>query len=158
MKIYAPAIENRIHLPQVYPLCGGENISPKIKWSDFPKNTKSFAITFFDPDAPTDHGWWHWIVVNIPIDVTLFPENAGNPKSEYFNLGFQTINDYGEIGYGGPCPPPGNPHRYILSVYALNVFEIKVNKDTNPQIIADYIKEFAIDSDSVMGVYKRGWE
>ena len=158
MKIDAPQIEDRIHLPQVYPLCGGENISPQVTWMDFPKESKSFALTLFDPDAPTDHGWWHWIVINIPTDVTFFPENAGSVDSKYFNLGFQTINDYGEIGYGGPCPPPGNPHRYILSVYALSVSEIKVDRKTNPQIVSQYIKKYALDVASVMGLYKRGWK
>jgi len=158
MKIIASEIQERIHLPQVYPLCNGENISPEIKWHSFPNETKSFAITFFDPDAPTDHGWWHWIVINIPVNINHFPRNAGNPESEYFYLGFQTVNDYGEIGYGGPCPPPGNPHRYILSVYALGIPEIKLSRKTNPQTVAEYIKKYAIDTDSVMGLYKRGWE
>ena len=158
MKVDAPQIEERIHLPQVYTLCGGENISPKVTWMGFPKETKSFALTLFDPDAPTEHGWWHWIVVNIPIDVTLFPENAGSIDSKYFNLGFQTINDYGEIGYGGPCPPPGNPHRYILSVYALNVPKIEVNRKINPQIVSGYIEKHALDVASVVGLYKRGWK
>ena len=158
MKIFTPDIKEKIHLPQVYPLCGGDNISPEVKWEDAPVKTKSFALTFFDPDAPSDHGWWHWLVVNIPLNVTFFPRNAGNPVSEYFDLGFQTINDYGEIGYGGPCPPPGDPHRYILSVYALSVPEINLSRETNPQIVAEYIKKYSIDTDSVMGLYKRGWE
>jgi len=158
MKIFCPEIEGRIHLPQVYPLCGGDNISPSLKWQLFPKNTKSFAITLFDPDAPTDHGWWHWVVINIPLNINYFPENAGNPKSKYFDLGFQTVNDYGEVGYGGPCPPPGNPHRYILSVYALNINKLDFSRDVTPQIVAEEIKKYAIDTDSVMGLYKRGWE
>jgi Raf kinase inhibitor-like YbhB/YbcL family protein len=149
---------SKIHLPQVYPACGGENISPELKWSGFPKDTKSFAITMFDPDAPTGHGWWHWIVVNIPVNVTEFPENAGNPVSEFFDLGFQTVNDYGEIGYGGPCPPPGPPHRYIITVYALNIKGFKVSREVNPASLAQAIKEHAIDSASIMGYYQRGWK
>ena len=158
MNLQAPGFGERIHLKYVYPACGGENISPELIWSNFPPNTKSFAITMFDPDAPTDHGWWHWIVVNIPVNITHFPENAGNPNSPYFDLGYQTINDYGEIGYGGPCPPPGPPHRYIITVYALDIPGFKVSREVNPQMLAEAIKEHAIDSAFVMGYYQRGWK
>jgi len=159
MKILVPNdFVDRISIKYVYPMCGGKNISPYVKWEDFPKETQSFALTMFDPDAPTDHGWWHWMVVNIPLNVIEFPENAGSPTSEYFDLGFQTINDYGEIGYGGPCPPPGAAHRYIISIYALSVKGFKVSRETNPQIIAEYIQKYAIDSASAMGKYARGWE
>ena len=157
LKLNSPGFTEKISLKYVYPLCGGENISPKLLWEDFPKETKSFAITMFDPDAPTDHGWWHWVVVNIPLNVTHFPENAGNSDSKYFKLGLQTINDYGERGYGGPCPPEGPAHRYIITLYALGVEEIKTTPDVNPQILTKQIKEYALDSDSVMGLYKRGW-
>jgi len=158
MRIYVPSdFREKISLKYVYSMCGGENISPFVKWENYPSNTKSFAITMFDPDAPTEHGWWHWIVVNIPININEFPEDAGNPKSKFFNLGFQTINDYGEIGYGGPCPPPGPAHRYILSVYALSVEGFEIDRNTNPQIVADYIQKYSIDSASALGKYKRGW-
>jgi hypothetical protein len=158
MTLTSPNFGERIKLQQVYPACMGQNVSPALSWSKFPKNTKSFAITMFDPDAPTGHGWWHWVVVNIPVTVTSFPEDAGNPISEYFDLGFQTINDYGEIGYGGPCPPPGPPHRYIITVYALNVEKIDVGREENPQKVVKLIKEHAIASASIMGYYKRGWK
>ena len=157
MKLKVYGIGEKIPLKYVYNLCGGENISPKLEWSNFPKNTKSFAITMFDPDAPTDHGWWHWMVVNISPDITIFPEGAGNINSPYFNLGFQTINDYGDIGYGGPCPPPGPAHRYIITVYALDIEGFDVNRKINPQILDKYIKEYAIDKDSFLSLYKRGW-
>jgi hypothetical protein len=158
MSLSSPDFKERISLEQVYPACGGQNISPELFWKDFPKETKSFAITMFDPDAPTDHGWWHWIVVNIPTSVTHFPKNAGSPISEYFDLGFQTINDYGEIGYGGPCPPPGPAHRYIITVYALDIPGFKVSREVNPQMLAEAIKQHAIDSASIMGYYQRGWK
>jgi len=158
MRIYVPSdFIAKISLKYVYPMCGGENISPFVKWSDYPSSTKSFAITMFDPDAPTDHGWWHWVVINIPININEFPENAGNPKSKFFNLGFQTINDYGEIGYGGPCPPPGPAHRYILSIYALSIKGFEIDRNTNPQVVANYIQKYAIDYAYELGKYKRGW-
>ena len=155
MNLISPDFKERISIEQVYFACGGKNISPELFWSNFPKETKSFAITMYDPDAPTDHGWWHWIVINIPINITHFPKNAGNPASKYFNLGFQTVNDYGEIGYGGPCPPPGPAHRYIITVYALDVEGFKINRDINPQVIAKIIKEHALDKASIMGYYQK---
>ena len=158
MSLTSPDFKERISIEQVYPACGGLNISPELFWDDIPPGTKSFAITMFDPDAPTDHGWWHWVVVNIPITVTHFPKNAGNPMSEYFDLGFQTVNDYGEIGYGGPCPPPGPPHRYIITVYALDVPGFKVERETDPQVVTEAIKKHTIGSASIMGYYQRGWK
>ncbi|WP_457560539.1 YbhB/YbcL family Raf kinase inhibitor-like protein [Caminibacter sp.] len=158
MNLTSPDFKEKISIEQVYPACGGENISPELFWSDFPKDAKSFAITMFDPDAPTDHGWWHWIVVNIPVNVTHFPKNAGSPMSQYFDLGFQTVNDYGEIGYGGPCPPPGPAHRYIITVYALDIPGFKVSREVSPQLLAEAIKEHTIASAEIMGYYKRGWE
>jgi len=157
--LYSPNItDERFHLPQVYPLCGGKNISPKLIWENAPENTKSIAITMFDPDAPTGHGWWHWLMINIPSNVTELPENTGSPVSEFFDIGIQTVNDYGEIGYGGPCPPPGPPHRYIITVYALNVKGFDVRKDIKPQILNEYIQKYAIDKASIMALYQRGWE
>ena len=158
MKIYSPDVDERFHLPQVYPMCGGSNISPELKWSEVPVGAKSLAITMFDPDAPTDHGWWHWMVVNIPTNINEFPRNAGNPTSEFFDLGFQTINDYGEIGYGGPCPPPGPAHRYIITIYALNIPGFNVSREVNPQVLNEHIQKYAIDSASIMALYQRGWE
>jgi len=158
MKVEVIGFGDRIPLRYVYTLCGGDNISPTVIWKDFPQDTKSFAITMFDPDAPTDHGWWHWMVVNIPVGITSIPEGAGDINSKYFNIGFQTINDYGEIGYGGPCPPPGPPHRYIITVYALSVEEFNIDRNINPQILAQYIQEYTIDKDSKMSLYKRGWK
>ncbi|MEO1923191.1 MAG: YbhB/YbcL family Raf kinase inhibitor-like protein [Nautiliaceae bacterium] len=157
MNLYSPDISDRIHLEQVYHMCGGKNISPELIWSRAPENTKSFAVTMFDPDAPTDHGWWHWMIVNIPKNVKIFPKGAGNPGDEYFNLGLQTLNDYGEIGYGGPCPPPGKPHRYIITVWALDVEGFNVPRNINPQQLIEVIKAHAIDSASIMGYYARGW-
>ena len=157
--IHSPNIaDGKFHLPQVYPMCGGDNISPMLEWGNIPAGAKSLALTMFDPDAPTDHGWWHWMVVNIPTDITILPENAGSPTSEYFDIGLQTINDYGEIGYGGPCPPPGPAHRYIITLYALEIPGFKVSKETNPQILSEYIQKYAIDSTSIMALYQRGWK
>lgn len=100
--------------------CHGGNRSPQLSWSHPPAGTRSFAVTIFDQDAP-GHGWWHWAVARIPAGVLSLPENAS--ASGYLaKLGaVEARNDFDADGYGGPCPPPGKPHRYLVTVYALNV-------------------------------------
>jgi len=96
--------------------CGGQNVSPQLSWSNVPEGTKSFALTCFDPDAPTGSGFYHWIVANIPASVTNMAENSLAPGA------IQGSTDYGESKYGGPCPPTGDPpHRYHFTVYALDI-------------------------------------
>jgi len=158
LKLYSPDIKQKISIEQVYGMCGGENISPELRWGNAPADTKSFAITMYDPDAPTEHGWWHWMVVNIPSKINFFPRNAGSVGNKYFNLGLQCVNDYGEVGYGGPCPPPGKPHRYIITIYALDVAKLNVSKEINPQKLYSIILSHTIQKDSIKSLYKRGWK
>jgi Raf kinase inhibitor-like YbhB/YbcL family protein len=100
--------------------CGGENVSPQLSWTGVPAGTQSFCLTCFDPDAPTGSGFWHWVVANIPARVTNLDEKAatkGLPSGVV-----QGYTDYGASHWGGPCPPPGDPsHRYIFTVYALDI-------------------------------------
>ena len=100
--------------------CSGKNVSPALSWSGAPAGTKSFAVTAYDPDAPTGSGWWHWVVYNIPANVTSLAEGAKG-------VGAEGNTDFGAKGYGGPCPPPGDkPHRYVFTVYALKTDKIDV--------------------------------
>ena len=104
--------------------CGGENVSPHLSWTGFPPETKSFCLTCFDPDAPTGSGFWHWVVANIPARVTSLEEKAAT-KGLPVGL-VQGYTDYGASHWGGPCPPPGDPHhRYIFTVYALDIPSIE---------------------------------
>lgn len=93
---------------------GGQNTRPQLSWSGAPEGTQSYAITIYDPDAPTGSGWWHWVVVDIPASVTSLDSDADLPPGAR-----EWVNDYGYVGYGGPCPPPGPAHRYVHTVHAL---------------------------------------
>src|SRR3984957_8084341 len=101
--------------------CPGKNISPALAWSGAPKGTKSFAISIYDPDAPTGSGFWHWVVANISADTTSIPKGAGDEKGPGLPAGaLQVRNDFSAVGYGGPCPPKGDkPHHYNITVSAL---------------------------------------
>jgi Raf kinase inhibitor-like YbhB/YbcL family protein len=127
--------------------CNGSNISPEFHWSGAPKGTRSFAITIYDPDAPVPGGWWHWVVFNIPSAASNLLAGAGDKGSNRLPPGSsQCNNDYGESGYGGPCPPPGTTHRYVVKIYALDVERIAAGAETAPSRVARLIQEHAIGS------------
>lgn len=117
-KLSSPAFQDGGKLPESGVLsgfgCTGRNIAPALTWSDPPAGTKSFAVTLYDPDAPTSSGWWHWTVYNIPAGERSLSAMA-LPKGAT-----QGLTDFGAAGYGGACPPVGDkPHRYIFTVHAL---------------------------------------
>jgi Raf kinase inhibitor-like YbhB/YbcL family protein len=113
--------------------CTGDNISPALSWSGAPAKTKSFALTVYDPDAPTGSGWWHWVVFNIPAEMTSLPEGAGELKNGLIPEAVQVRNDYGHPGYGGACPPKGGgDHRYQFRIYALKVEQLPLDFNATP--------------------------
>jgi Raf kinase inhibitor-like YbhB/YbcL family protein len=118
--------------------CTGNNMSPALSWSGAPATAKSFAVTVYDPDAPTGSGFWHWLIVNIPASETSLAKNAGDPKSGLAPKGsVQARNDYGTASYGGPCPPKGDkPHRYIFTVFAVDTDTLdKIDENTSGAVV-----------------------
>ncbi len=116
----------------------GGNLSPRLAWSDFPAETKSFLVNCFDPDAPTPAGWWHWTVANIPVECTVLPTAAGDPAGAALPDGaIQVKHDGGDYGYYGAAPPPGDrPHRYSFAVHSLDVESLDVTPDSTPTLVA----------------------
>lgn len=137
--------------------CSGENKSPALKWSGAPKGTKSFAVTVYDPDAPTGSGWWHWMVTNIPADVTELKPDAGAVGGANLPKGASPARiDYGVAGWGGTCPPEGDkPHRYIFTVYALKVDKLEVPADATAALTGFMINGNSIGKASFTANYGR---
>lgn len=113
--------------------CTGGNTSPALSWSGAPAGTRSFAVSMFDPDAPTGSGFWHWVVFNIPAGTTSFAKGAGDVKKKLMPKGaIQSRTDFGTPGYGGPCPPAGDkPHHYQITVFAVDVDKLPFAKNYN---------------------------
>jgi Raf kinase inhibitor-like YbhB/YbcL family protein len=137
--------------------CSGSNISPQLSWKNPPKDAKSFAITIYDPDAPTGSGWWHWVVLNIPKHYTGLEKNFTTKNQFRFkNLITQVRNDYGLYRYGGPCPPKNDKdHRYIFTVYALKVDKIMIDKNATAAQAGYMINKNTIAKASFIAKYGR---
>ncbi len=137
--------------------CTGKNISPQLYWINPPENTKSFAVTMYDFDAPTGSGWWHWLVFNIPASIHELKPDAGNIENQLMPIeAIQSITDFGTYGYGGPCPPRGDAvHTYMITVYALKVNNLGLNKNSNPATVGFYIHSNTLAKASLIVYYKR---
>jgi len=137
--------------------CTGRNQSPQLSWKNAPAGTKSFAITMYDPDAPTGSGWWHWVVFDIPASTNELVSGAGNTKLNLTTEGIiQSITDYGTKGYGGPCPPEGHGlHQYIITVYALKTDKLGLTENTNPAVVGFYLWNNTLAKASIVTYYQR---
>ena len=136
--------------------CNGGNTSPQLSWINPPKGTVAYAITAYDPDAPTGSGWWHWQIVNIPKTVSSLPAGSGDPSNKLAPKGSrQIINDYGVAGFGGACPPQGHgAHRYQFTVHALSK-QLDLPENTSGALTGYMINAHSLGSSSIVALYKR---
>ncbi|MCU0648312.1 MAG: YbhB/YbcL family Raf kinase inhibitor-like protein [Gemmatimonadaceae bacterium] len=137
--------------------CSGGNVSPSLSWSNAPAGTKSFALTMYDPDAPTGSGWWHWVVYNIPATTTSLAAGAGSTQRSAMPAGaVQGRTDFGSAGYGGPCPPAGDrPHRYIFTIFALKVDKLELPESATAALIGFNVRANTLAQAEFTAMYGR---
>ena len=139
-------------LAQVHGDAGGANQSPALRWENPPVGTKSFALSCYDPDAPTGSGFWHWYIINLPADLRSLDENAAANLPAGAR---HARNDYGDYNYGGACPPPGDkPHRYIYTLYALDS-ALDLPADATPAVLGFSLNGKVLASGQLTGTYGR---
>jgi Raf kinase inhibitor-like YbhB/YbcL family protein len=154
LKVESSSFGNNQTIPKRYVFngmgAGGENVSPHVKWSGAPPGTKSFALTIWDPDAPTTVGFWHWTVFNIPANVTEIEEGKIPPGAT------QGYTDFGMSQYGGPAPPPGHgPHHYHIRVYALDVENLPLDKGSTGAVLMFMMRDHILAQGELVGIYER---
>lgn len=135
--------------------CTGQNISPELNWKNAPEGTQSFAVTVYDPDAPTGSGWWHWTVFNIPASVSGLPAGAGKtgqlPKGA-----IEGRTDYGRPGYGGACPPEGHgPHRYLFRVWALDTAQLPLDGEASGALVGYFLNKHQVGMSEIVVTFGR---
>lgn len=136
--------------------CDGGNVSPALVWRNPPAGTQGYAVTAYDPDAPTGSGWWHWVVVNLPAQATGLPAGAGNVQGAMPAGARQIGTDYGTPGYGGPCPPQGHgEHRYIFTVYALKTPQLALPEHATAAMAGYMMRANSLGSASLTATYSR---
>jgi len=149
-RLSSPDIDPARPLPQRFEYsgfgCNGENRSPQLAWQGAPAGTKSYAITLYDPDAPTGSGWWHWLVVDVPASADGLAANAGSAGDSALPPPARHVRtDFGSRGFGGACPPAGDkPHRYQFTVYALKVESLGLPDDATAAMAGFMIRANAL--------------
>jgi Raf kinase inhibitor-like YbhB/YbcL family protein len=143
----------RLGEDQVY---AGGNVSPQLRWEGFPAGTKSFAVSCYDPDAPTGSGFWHWSLFDIPVSVTELPRGAGSGDFTGLPAGAVHVrNDYGSRDFGGAAPPPGDgPHRYVFTVYAVDTEKLGPDADASAAYVGFNLRFHAIGRAQLVAEYE----
>jgi Raf kinase inhibitor-like YbhB/YbcL family protein len=151
MELTSTAFREGDTIPKQF-TCDGQDISPTLRWSGAPEGTKSFALIGDDPDAPRGT-WVHWVLFNLPTEAHELPE--GVPAQKVLPSGAkQGTNDFRKIGYGGPCPPPGKPHRYFFKLYALDRL-LELKEGATKQQLLDAMKGHIVAEGQLMGKFGR---
>ena len=137
--------------------CSGKNQSPQLSWANAPEGTKSFAITMYDPDAPTGSGFWHWVVFDISSNINELVTNAGNTAANLAPKGaIQSVTNYGAAGFGGPCPPEGHGlHQYVITIHALKTDKLGLDAKADPAIVGYYLWMNTLAKASIVSYYQR---
>jgi Raf kinase inhibitor-like YbhB/YbcL family protein len=151
LDLISPAFEDGETIPSTY-TCEGDDVSPPLEWSGVPEGTRTIALICDDPDAPMGT-WVHWVLYGLPADTTSLPE--GVPADDVVAGGAsQGKNDFKKIGYGGPCPPPGKPHRYFFKLYALDS-ELDLAPGASKKDVEKAMKGHVLAQGQLVGRYKR---
>ncbi|WLS77738.1 kinase inhibitor [Erwinia pyri] len=157
MKLFSQDFNDGDKLPERHVFNGmgyqGDNLSPHLAWDDVPAGTKSFVVTCYDPDAPTGSGWWHWGVANLSADTRVLPQGAGSGVADLPAGAVQTRTDFGNSGYGGAAPPKGESHRYIFTVYAIDVDALEVDESASGAYLGFNVHFHQLGSASITAIY-----
>jgi len=137
--------------------CSGGNISPELHWTGEPAGTKSFAVTVYDPDAPTGSGWWHWVVFDIPSSEHVLPGNGGNTEAGILPAGsIQSRTDFGNPGYGGACPSANDSaHHYQFTIWALDVEKLALDENASAAMVGFFLHQHQLDRAVLTAIYGR---
>ena len=151
MQLTSPAFKTNQTIPRQY-TCEGKDLSPALQWTEPPAGTKSFALISDDPDAPMGT-WVHWVAWNLPADLRGLPEGVAK-EAKLSDGTEQGITDFGRTGYGGPCPPPGKPHRYFFKLYALDTV-LTLPFGARKEDLEEAMKGHILAQTELIGLYKR---